>query len=97
MLSRLIRPPSHVGVNLGSKMPPTKAIEAGLKATILGSYVVLPLHCPYTTPTLLWGAHLGLGTAQARLRAAQPQLTLKQQLLTFEARSGRAEMFRDHV
>ena len=62
------------------------AITAGLKGARSGSSVLRPLHCPA-------GAHLGLGTAQAQLRAAHPRLTLKQPLLTPEARSGRGRTF----
>jgi len=60
-------------------VPPTKASEAGLRGTGSGSGVAAPLRCPA-------GAHCGSGTAQGR-----SPLTLKQPLLTFEARSRRGK------
>jgi len=69
---------------VGTSMLPTKAIGAGLKEARSGSSVLRPCTAPRKHSRLRHGA----GTAQGR----SPQLTLKQPLLTFEARSGRGKI-----
>jgi len=69
-----------VEANVCSRPAPTKAIEAGLKGGPFRLQRAAPLHCPA-------GALLRHGSGMAQGRS--PRLTLKQPLLTCEARSGR--------